>query len=131
MELKKHIDYWFISAGRDWGTAQDLFSLKRYDMCLFFSHLAIEKLLKGLTLINTKAPPPYTHDLAKLADRAGVKLDNDTIQTFRLITTFNVSGRYDTEKFNFYKLCTRSFTKKHLAVCRDTYLWLKEQYPKR
>ncbi|MEA2065116.1 MAG: HEPN domain-containing protein [Patescibacteria group bacterium] len=46
--INKQIEYWKKSADRNWKTATGLFQLKRYDSCLFFCHLTLEKILKGL-----------------------------------------------------------------------------------
>ena len=40
--------YWFDSAEKDWGVAQLLFASKKYMHCLFFGHITLEKILKGI-----------------------------------------------------------------------------------
>lgn len=65
--LKEQIDYWKKSAEKNWDAANVLFNSKHYDFCLFTAHLAIEKLLKGLVVIETKETPPFIHNLEKLA----------------------------------------------------------------
>lgn len=42
--MKEQIDFWEKSAKKDIKTAEDLFNLKRYDACLFFCHLSLEKI---------------------------------------------------------------------------------------
>ena len=122
--------FWLNSAERDWKTARGLFDLKRYDSCLFFCHLALEKILKGLVAQNTKEPVPHIHDLAKLASIAKLKLTEEQIQQLRVITTFNISARYDDIKLAFYKKCTGSFTNKHYGIAKKLFIWLKKQYQK-
>ena len=122
--------FWLNSAERDWKTARGLFDLKRYDSCLFFCHLALEKILKGLVAQNTKEPVPHIHDLAKLASIAKLKLTEEQIQQLRVITTFNISARYDDIKLAFYKKCTEIFTKKHFGISKELFIWLKNQYQK-
>lgn len=52
--IEKQIEYWRQAGLRGFKTAQDLYKTKHYDACLFFCHLALEKLLKGLVVQNTK-----------------------------------------------------------------------------
>jgi len=129
--MDKQIDYWKKSADHDWKTALDLFKTKHYDACLFFCHLTLEKILKGLVVEHTNQPAPYIHDLANLAITANLTLSKEQIDNLRIITTFNISGRYDNEKFAFYKSCTKEYTERYLNISKKLYLWLKRQYQKK
>jgi HEPN domain-containing protein len=73
VNIQKIIKYWKKSAEKDFETAKTLFKLKHYPYCLFFSHLALEKLLKGLVVRKTKKHAPYTHDLVYLAELANTE----------------------------------------------------------
>ncbi len=128
--INRQISYWTISAERNWQTAQVLYKFKHYDACLFFCHLTIEKLLKGLVVLETDQSAPYIHDLLLLADRAKISLSKEQRELLAEITTFNISSRYDNEKLSFYKKCTPSFTKKYFTISKELVLWLKGKYPK-
>lgn len=128
---KKNIDYWRRSGDQNWKTAQYLFDGKRYDAALFFTHLAIEKLLKGLVKKQTRKSPPFIHDLPKLAHIAGLTVGQKELQQLQIISTFHIAGRYDTEKFDFYKKCTKSYTIKQLTQCKEVIVWLKKNYRER
>jgi HEPN domain-containing protein len=128
---KKQIKYWQETATENLRVAQDLFKTKHYDASLFFCHLTLEKILKGLVVKNTKQPAPYIHDLAKLSELANLKLPPEDIQTLRTITTFNISGRYENIKLDFYKRCTKDFTIKYLTITQDLYLCLKKHFLKK
>lgn len=125
---KKNSNYWQLSGDHNWKTAQYLFEGKRYDAALFFAHLATEKLLKGLVAKHTQKSPPFIHDLPKLAHVAGLSVDQEKLQQLRIISTFHIAGRYDTEKFDFYKKCTKSYTTKQLNQCKKIIVWLKKNY---
>jgi len=125
------INYWLASAERNRLIALDLFRLKHYDACLFFCHLALEKILKALVVRATQKPAPYIHDLAKLAGLAGIFPDSRQLSNLRTITTFNIATRYDEYKFKFSKKCTPIFSKKYLTVSNNLYLWLKKEFPKK
>jgi HEPN domain-containing protein len=129
--LQKHIEYWKKSATCDMKTAKDLFKLKRYDSCLFFCHLSLEKLLKGLVVIKTKRPAPYIHNLVRLIKILQLPdLINEIISNLKTITEFNIAGRYDDVKFQFYKKCTKQYTEQYLKISHKLYLWLRKKYPK-
>ena len=129
--LKETIEFWQKSAANDWKTANGLFDLKRYDSCLFFCHLTLEKALKGLVVQNTKQLSPFIHDLTKLAEMAKLDLTENQIDDLKTITTFNISARYGDIKLNFYKKCTLNFTKKYLKITKTLYLWLKKYCQKK
>ncbi len=126
--LKNQIKYWYSSGLDNWGAALDLYKSKRFDACLFFCHLSVEKLLKGLVTIKTEEVAPKIHDLSKLANLAGLKLSKNKVKSLRILTTFNIACRYPDEKLDFYKQCTRAFTSKYLKVSKEIILWLKEEY---
>ncbi|MFH1233504.1 MAG: HEPN domain-containing protein [Patescibacteria group bacterium] len=78
-QLNEQIQYWKITAGRSWETARSLFKLKHYDACLFFCHLVIEKILKGLVVKKTKQAVSYTHDLEKLVLLANLAVSKNKL----------------------------------------------------
>jgi len=129
--LQTQIDYWRGSAEKSFKAAQILFDNRHYDSCLFFCHLALEKLLKGLTVVATSKEAPYIHDLVKLANLANLELKKETIKELRIITTFNIAGRYQEEKLAFYKRCTKNYTTKYLNASKILFSWLKKKYPKK
>ncbi|OIO38834.1 MAG: hypothetical protein AUJ72_01860 [Candidatus Omnitrophica bacterium CG1_02_46_14] len=126
--MKSHIEYWKKSAQKNWKTSLDLFKTKHYDACLFFCHLTIEKLLKGLVVQETKTPAPHTHDLIKLAHLARIDLSSEQAEQFNEISTFNIVGRYQDEKNAFHKKITKPYCEKWLKTSEKLYLWLKKEY---
>lgn len=130
-DIKKQIDYWKDSSKRDLETALVLYKGKRYDSCLFFCHLVLEKMLKGLVLESTKEPAPYIHDLTKLANIANINFGNEDIENLKVINQFNIASRYDNVKQQFYKQCTAEYAKKYLSITKYIYLWLEKKFPKK
>lgn len=47
MTNKEVIEYWKSTAEHDYDTMISLYRSKRYDACLFFGHLILEKILKA------------------------------------------------------------------------------------
>lgn len=127
---EEHIKHWLKSAKDDWKTARYLLDGNRYSACLFFTHLAIEKLLKGLVVIQTDDAPPYTHDLVRLTKTANMEVTPEQLESLETITTFNISGRYDDAKKEFYRQCTRAYAFEQFANARKIFLWLKKYFPK-
>ena len=121
------IDYWFKSAERDRETAKILFDNKKYDQCLFFCHLFLEKVLKGIYIKKRNKYPPLIHKLDKLAKKAEIKLNQQKQEQLAEITKFNIQARYDDYKFNFYKKATKEFTQKYSKICNNLYQWLLKQ----
>lgn len=128
MTSKDLVDYWLSTAEDDWQTAQALFTAKRYHHALFFCHLTIEKLLKGLVFVRTKKHAFPIHRLGKLAQQAGITLTEEQGQQFDEITSWNVNARYDTIKREFYNKATKTFTTKWMGKVKEYYIWLKKQY---
>lgn len=131
-ELQKNIEYWLDSSKKDLEVAQSLFKSKHYPQCLFFCHLALEKLLKTITIKTIKDYPPYIHDLRKLAEIAKLKLSSDQEMRLDEISTFNIAGRYASEKFEFYKKYNkRNYAEKYLKETNKLYLWLEKEFLKK
>ncbi|MDO9399748.1 MAG: HEPN domain-containing protein [bacterium] len=130
-KINEQINYWEKSAERNLKTALSLFKTKHYDACLFFCHLTLEKLLKGLVVKQIKKAAPYIHDLERLTLLIKLSFTKDQIENIKIISEFSLAGRYDDEKFAFYKKCTKKYTEKYLNISKELYLWLKEQYQKK
>lgn len=69
MTKQDHIQYWIISAEKDWEVLQSLFIGGQYLYALFFAHLTIEKLLKGHWVKNNEGNyPPGIHNLIRIIE---------------------------------------------------------------
>jgi HEPN domain-containing protein len=126
IEKIKLIRAWTKSSKEDFATAKELFNLKRYSGCLFFCHLAIEKILKALFLKKNNTYPPPTHKLVRLANLSKIKIDKQTEKYLAEITTFNVEARYDILKQRLYKKASETFTKKYLKITTELIVYFKK-----
>lgn len=130
--LSKVIVYWKTSAATDLKAAEGLFEKRLYPQCLFFCHLTIEKLLKGLVVQRTKKQAPFRHELAYLATLAALDLQPEQRRVLEDLSLFNIAGRYGDAKMAFYKKYNkRSFAKKYLDIVEMLHLWLTEEYRKK
>ena len=79
--------------------------------------------------INQEAP--RIHDLVRLAELARIEFSEEKFVNLKTITTFNIAGRYDEEKYDFHKKCTKAFAKKYLSISQSLIIWLKKEYHKK
>ena len=120
--------YWINSSNNDYDTINVLFDGKKYTWSLFVGHLVIEKLLKALYAKMNKDTPyaPKSHDLSYLALKVPLELTDEQETLLSTITRFNIDGRYDDYKNNFYNLCTEEYTKSSINKINMVRNWLFE-----
>ncbi len=124
MDIEKALHFWIEGAEKDFLAFQHLYENKDYPQCLFWGHLVIEKLLKGLILLKTKNQAPYSHDLVLLASKANLKLTTLQREQLNELNTLNQFARYDNEIVSFIEKCKEDFTEKYFLIIKDLYKWL-------
>ena len=67
---------------------------KRTRQGLFFAHLALEKALKAHVCRHTQNLAPRMHNLVRLAELAGFRLDEKQLDVLAEMNAFNIEGRY-------------------------------------
>ena len=127
------MNYWLKNADHDLGIAQSLWRSRKYDACLFFCHLTLEKMLKGVVTKETKTHPPHTHNLLDLTRRTSLEnsLEKDDWKKLADINEFNIAGRYPDAKLQFYKKCTREYSEPYYRFTQKFFLWLKNHLKKK
>lgn len=105
----------------------DLFATKNYHWALFIGHLIIEKLLKALFIKQMKEMPPLIHDLRRIAEKAGIAVDEEHKIILDTITRFNIIARYDDYKQTFYALCSKEFTAEWIGKIEEIRQWIRKQ----
>ena len=119
---------WKDSAVENLETAEELLKLgKRHDT-LFFLHLALEKMLKGLHQYLKHQPSLHIHDLYRLAVKAGLEISEEERKELDEISTFNVAARYDIFKQRLYHKATEEFTEKWMEIGRKLFKKYLEAY---
>ena len=121
MTQKQALDLWLAGANDALDTAKKLFSVKKFDHCLFFVHLALEKILKAAYISRENSAPPLIHNLAKLAKACGFDLTETEIKQLDEISKFNISARYDDIKLRFYKKATIQYATLWLTNAETLY----------
>lgn len=130
MQKQVFIKYWIDASEIDFKAMQNLFESKDYVWSLFLGHLVIEKLLKALAVQNGKENIPKIHDLTKIAKAAGLNMDENQMDLFDVITSFNIEARYPDYKHEFYKKCDQKFTTLHIDKIKELREWLLDQLKK-
>lgn len=120
-QVRRASVYWFKTAEHDYETMQALFKIKRYSDALFYGHIVLEKILKGLVVEQTLQPAPYIHDLVRLQQIAGLGLSKEAVAILNKVNEFNIRARYPEYKLRFYKLCTKAYTQEHLDKIIELY----------
>lgn len=128
MTLSDVTTYWQTAAQEAWTSAEILLEAGRSHHALFFCHLALEKLLKGLVWKRSNNPPLPIHDLVKLTEQVRLKTTAKQKAQLKEITTWNIEARYDSYKRDFYRKATRAFAREWLAVAKELFTWIQKQY---
>jgi HEPN domain-containing protein len=121
------VNFWIVSAEKDWQVAGHLFEKKDYTYALFFGHLTLEKILKAFYVQSFSKNPPLTHRLIYLAEKIGIQLSEEQVELLEIVTDFNLEARYPDEKFSFNKRCTYGFTVNYLNKIEEMRLWLLQR----
>jgi HEPN domain-containing protein len=126
--LDQIINNWISSSEENYETMSNLFRSKDYSWSLFLDHLVLEKLIKAYYVRTNKKHSIFTHDLVRLATKAGLKIDDQKTAWLDAISTFNLNARYDNYKRDFQKLCTKEFTEEWIDNINQLRKWLIKQF---
>ena len=121
------MEYWLKSSDEDYNVMNFLYKGKKNSYSLFFGHLVIEKLLKGLYAKNNEESP-YTiksHNLLALAEKCHLELTDEQVEKLQIITQFNISARYDDYKESFNQKCTDEYTEIQIKNIEEVRTWLR------
>lgn len=94
LDREKHAAFWMAGAEEDLAAAARLLETGHRRHGLFFAHLAVEKALKRLATLRTGEVPPKSHDLLRLAEVAGLVVDEARAVSMARLGRFCLEGRY-------------------------------------
>jgi HEPN domain-containing protein len=124
VDVRKQIDYWRKSSDEDFAAAESLLEKGHLRHSLFFAHLAIEKMLKAHVTRQTEDIPPRMHNLVRLAEVAGLKLDAEWREFLREFGVYQLEGRYpDSGQIRL----DLSIARGEISRAREMLEWLKRQ----
>jgi HEPN domain-containing protein len=94
MDVQKQVEFWKVSAEEDFAAAESLLEKEHFRHCLFFAHLAIEKMLKAHVTRQTNDIPPRIHNLIRLAEIAELPLNTEQENFLSRFDVYQIEGRY-------------------------------------
>jgi HEPN domain-containing protein len=126
VDIERQVAYWRNGADEDWEVAQDLVGRQRVRHGLFFAHLALEKLLKAHVCRHTQDLAPRLHNLVRLAELAGLPLNQAQFDILAEMNAFNIEGRYpDT----LTPVPSQDEANEYLRRAAEVHQWLMNQLP--
>ncbi len=128
MEKSEVLTYWIESSDTDYKAMNHLFEKGDYSWSLFVGHLVIEKLLKACFVKHVSSDPPKVHNLLRLVEKCELQLTEDQLNQIDTITAFNMTARYDSVKREFFKKCTKPYTKIWLEHIKGLRKWIKKEH---
>ena len=124
MDVQKQVEFWKASAEEDFAAAESLLEKGHLRHCLFFAHLAVEKMLKAHVTRQTNDIPPRIHNLVRLAEIAGLKLELEQENFLREFGIYQLEGRYpDSEQIS----TNLDTVREEISRAREMLQWLKKQ----
>jgi HEPN domain-containing protein len=124
VDVEKQFDYWRQGSSEDWDVAVRLVKDGKGRHGLFFGHLALEKMLKALICRRTRDVPPRIHNLTRLSELAGLKLDARQVRALAAMNQFNLEGRYP--EFYTPQLSPEEATE-YITRAQEVLTWLTQQ----
>jgi len=126
--MKNEIAYWIEHAQYDLDTAEAMLRSGRYLYVTFMCQQAIEKQLKALIIMLKSIAPPFSHNLRRLSEIAGIdeKMTEQQINFLDDLTPFCVAARYPAYKSKMASIATREVSIKYLQQTKELFAWLKE-----
>jgi HEPN domain-containing protein len=116
----EYIEYWISTAENDWLTVESLFLAKRYLHCLFWAHLALEKIAKAHWVKNHEENiPPKVHNIVWLLEESGVDISDDNKMFLEVFNRFQLSTRYPDYLRKIDELCTEELTEQQLDKIKE------------
>jgi HEPN domain-containing protein len=94
IDIAKQIQFWRQGAQEDWQVARELVERGHTRHGLFFAHLAYEKVLKALVVVQTNDLAPRLHNLVRLAELAKLDLSSSHLDLLAELNAYNLEGRY-------------------------------------
>lgn len=86
--------HWQEGARHELRSAGLLREGKEYSSALFHCHLAVEKALKSRWMERNDAEPPFTHNLAALAEKVGGQWTKEEMMMLGELSHYAAAARY-------------------------------------
>lgn len=127
MTKEELIQFWLESSEENYKSMLNMFASGEYVWALFVGHLCIEKLLKACYVKYVENITPRIHDLYKLAVKCGLAMTEEQKDALQYVTLFNIETRYEDDKREFYKKCSKEFAETNIEKIKELRRWLLEK----
>jgi len=115
---------WAERAQYDLDTADAMFKAGRYLYVLFCCQQAVEKMLKSIIVQRADELPPRIHQLARLAEVAGVALDDSQADFLRELSAYYIPTRYPEKVADLALDVKEERARQVLSQSREFMQWL-------
>jgi len=126
--MQEDVNHWIDISNYDYETAEAMLKSGRYLYVLFCCQQSVEKRLKAILLHKTSQMPPKTHDLAKLALLADLKLTDEQKLFLHRLSNYYIETRYPEEVKELVRQVDKSLSEKYfhetgeMIKCLDKFL---------
>jgi len=117
-------EQWAEQARYDLETARAMLAGERYLYVLFCCQQAVEKMLKAVIAERSGQCPPRLHNLLRLAEHAGVKLDQSQTVLMEDLSRYYIQSRYPEEIPALSRGLDRQRGEQVLNQTEDVLQWL-------
>jgi len=115
---------WTEQARYDLDTARAMFGSGRYLYVLFCCQQAVEKALKAFIVRQTNDLPPRLHNLLRLAEIAGIKMEPDREEFLGELSGYYIQTRYPEEIKSLAQTPEREIAQEALDKTGEVIEWL-------
>jgi len=120
--MKKETKLWLKQADEHFKDALYLFEGSRYSACVFFSHQALEKILKACVVEFVGKVPSKIHQLDRIAKEAKLKLPKGWDEDLAEITRHFWKVRYP--DFRRYVYTNKKAAEPTIKKMEEVYKWI-------
>lgn len=117
-------DDWVQQSRYDFDTAEAMLASGRYLYVLFCCQQAVEKAIKAIIALRSGEMPPRLHNLMRLAQRAGLAVNEQRADRLRMLTGYYVQTRYPEEIRNLASGVDRRLAEEALGQTGELLEWL-------
>ena len=117
-------EQWAEQARYDLDTAQAMLDSGRLLYVLFCCQQADEKMLKGVIAKRTNEFPPRLHNLMRLAEHAGLEIEEEQLSFLGKVSSYYIQTRYPEEIETLSREVSGEMAREVLSKTEATIEWL-------
>ena len=129
--MQESVQYWLDLANYDIGSAKVMLNGERYLYVGFMCHQAIEKALKAVIARDCGEGeiPPKSHNLIRLADKAGLykSMSTEQLEFIDAMNPLNVEARYPDYRNRIAANLSVDSCKQIIEGTEELLCWIKNQ----